>query len=217
MDRDAFLARIRSASATLPASPDPGILVPEQPPGDLLTRFCRELEAVDGVPHRAASTDDGLRIVLELMEGHRWFMARGPLPVPGLAGRLIHDGYRIMNSDVPSDPAARIAHQLTYETLEVGITGADAALAESGSIVVTSGRESPRMASLIPEIHIALVRTDQIYPSLSHFLAEHPDVATRSSNMVVITGPSRTGDIEQTLTLGVHGPRQVHVVLIPFS
>jgi len=216
MDRDAFLARIRSASATLSAPPDPGIFVPDEPRGDLVARFCSELEAVDGVSHLATSADDALRIVLDLMEGHRSFMARGPLPVPGLAGRLIHDGFRIVNSDVPSEPAARIEHQLAYEKLEVGITGADAMLAESGSIVLTSGRDSPRMASLIPEIHVALVRTDQIYRSLSHFLAEHPEVATRGSNMVVITGPSRTADIEQTLTLGVHGPRQVHVVLIPF-
>ena len=216
MDREAFLARVGTASATLSAPPDPGIFVPEARGGDLVARFCREFEAVDGVAHRAADASDALNIVLELVRGHDRFMARGPLPVAGLAGRLIHDGFRIVNSDVPADPAARIEHQLGYETLEIGITGADAALAESGSIIVTSGCESPRMASLISEIHIALVHTDQIYASLTHFLAERPDVATRGSNMVVITGPSRTADIEQTLTLGVHGPRQVHVILIPF-
>ena len=70
------------------------------------------------------------------------------------------------------------------------------------------------MASLIPEVHIALAASDQVYRSLSHFLFERPDVVTKGSNVVVITGPSRTGDIEQTLTLGVHGPRRLHVVVI---
>ncbi len=215
MERDAFLARVRRRSSSLPAPSDSGAFTPKPLRGDLVARFCRELEAVDGVAHRTTDSDDALRVVLELMRGHERFMARGPLPVPNLAGRLIHDGYRIVNSDVPTDPELRKAHQLTYETLEVGITGAEAALAESGSIVVTSGRESPRMASLIPETHIVLMRTDQIYPSLRHFLAERPEVATQGSNMVVITGPSRTGDIEQTLTLGVHGPRHLHAVLVP--
>lgn len=219
MDREAFLTRIRSALDTslLPPHPteDPGAYVPPAPSGSLVDRFCTELEAVDGVAHRATGIDDARRIVMGLMEGHRTFMARGNLPIPGLAGHLIHEGFHIVGTDVPSDPVGRLDHQRSYMDLEVGITSVDAALAESGSIVLTSGRESPRMASLIPQIHIALVATDQIYPSLSHLLAERPDLVTAGSNLVVITGPSRTGDIEQTLTLGVHGPRHVHVVLVP--
>jgi L-lactate dehydrogenase complex protein LldG len=215
VDRDAFL--LRAAVGTFAEAPtaDPGPLVPEGPTGDLLKRFCDELTAAAGTPHPVHTVDEALEVVLDLMQGHRTFMARGNLPVPGLAGRLIHDGYHIVNSDVPTDPAERRRHQLEYESLEVGITGVDGLLAESGSIVVTSGREAPRMASLIPETHIALATTDQMYRSLSHFLFERPDTVTNGSNMVVITGPSRTGDIEQTITLGVHGPRTLHVVLLP--
>jgi L-lactate dehydrogenase complex protein LldG len=217
MDREDFLRRA-SAGSLLSAPPnDPGGLVPDGPSRDLVDRFCDELEAAAGVPHRASGIEEATEVVLDLMRGYRTFMARGPLPVPGLSGRLIHDGYHIANSDVPHDPVERVRHQLGYEHLEVGITGAKALLAESGSIVVTSGRESPRMASLIPETHIALARTDRLYRSLSHFLSERPDQVTDGSAMVVITGPSRTGDIEQTITLGVHGPRTLHVVLMPPS
>jgi len=71
------------------------------------------------------------------------------------------------------------------------------------------------MASLIPDVHIAVATTDQLCWSLSHLFSEQPDLVIRGSNLVVITGPSRTGDIEQTITLGVHGPRTLHVVLMP--
>jgi L-lactate dehydrogenase complex protein LldG len=214
VERDAFLRRAAAGTFAEAPAADPGALVPEGPPGDLLERFCDELAAAAGAPHRVGTVDGALEVVLDLMQGHHTFMARGNLPVPGLAGRLIHDGYRIVGSDVPRDAGERKRHQLEYESLEVGITAVDGLLAESGSIVVTSGRESPRMASLIPEVHIALATTDQIYWSLSHFFSERADAVTQGSNMVVITGPSRTGDIEQTLTLGVHGPRQLHVIVI---
>lgn len=214
MERDAFLQRAAAGVFAEAPVDDPGALVPEGPTGDLVGRFCDELTAASGTPHRVATVDEALDVVLDLVDGHHTFMARGNLPIPGLAGRLIHDGYHIVGSDVPSDAAERKRHQLEYESLEVGITAVDGLLAESGSIVVTSGRESPRMASLIPEVHIALATSDQVYRSLSHFLFELPEVVTKGSNMVVITGPSRTGDIEQTLTLGVHGPRRLHVVVI---
>jgi L-lactate dehydrogenase complex protein LldG len=215
VDRDEFLRRASVGSFLDAPSDDPGDLVPDGPEEDLIDRFCAELEAVSGTPHRTENADEALETVLELMEGHQNFMARGHLPIPGLAGRLIHDGYRIAGSDVPHDRGERLRHQLEYETLEVGITGVDALLAESGSIVLTSGREAPRMASLIPDVHIAVATTDQLCWSLSHLFSEQPDLVTRGSNLVVITGPSRTGDIEQTITLGVHGPRTLHVVLMP--
>ena len=217
MNRDDFLARVRSSVPVLPDAPttDPGGLVPDHLEGDLIERFCVELGTANGVAHRPSDIDEARQTVLDLMQGHLTFMARGPLPIPGLAGRLIHDGYHISSSDVSKDPQERLRQQSSYEGLEVGITGADGLLAESGSVVLVPGRESPRMASLIPDIHIALARTDDVYPSLSHFLSQRPDLVTSGSTMVVVTGPSRTGDIEQTITLGVHGPRQLHVVLIP--
>jgi len=163
----------------------------------------------------AADEQDVYRIITGIMDGHHTFMARDPLPVHGLPARLIADGFTIVSPDVPHDPAQRTAHQLRYDTLEVGITDAIAGLVESGSIVVAAEQGRPRMASLIPLVHIALLPTDRLFPSLTHFLAAEPERVAASSNLVVITGPSRTGDIEHRLTLGVHGPRYLHVVLVP--
>src|SRR5690606_14437701 len=108
--------------------------------------------------------------------------------------------------DAHADDLARL------DTVSVGITGAVAVLADTGSIVVTSGAGRPRLASLLPPTHVALVTRAQIVASLGAWLAAEPTVPTSVANCVVITGPSRTADIEMTLTRGVHGPRAVHIV-----
>ena len=76
-----------------------------------------------------------------------------------------------------------------------------------------------RLASLLAPVHIAVLRRAQIVRGLGEALAQLQEwhgsnIFADSSNLTLITGPSRTGDIEQTLTLGVHGPREIHVVLI---
>ena len=98
--------------------------------------------------------------------------------------------------------------------LAVGVTGADALLAESGSVVLASGPGRPRSASLLPPVHVTIARTDRIYFSLEHLLAAVPSLGSAGSNLVAISGPSRTADIEMTLTRGVHGPGEVHVILL---
>jgi L-lactate dehydrogenase complex protein LldG len=96
---------------------------------------------------------------------------------------------------------------------DVGFTGARAAVARTGSIVVDAARASGRTVSLLPPMHVALVRSD--------VLVAEPGDLWRSlrepmpSNLVQITGPSRSADIELIITLGVHGPRALWVGLVP--
>jgi L-lactate dehydrogenase complex protein LldG len=66
----------------------------------------------------------------------------------------------------------------------------------------------------LPPVHIAVLRVERLYSTLEAFFAAHPDAAEAGSNLVLITGPSRTADIEMTLTRGVHGPGEVHVLLV---
>ncbi len=94
----------------------------------------------------------------------------------------------------------------------VGLTGAALGIAATGSIVVPSGAGRPQAASLLPEIHIAVLRRGDIVPDLTTAL-RRLDLAAAGMT-AIITGPSRTADIEMTLTLGVHGPRRVVVVLV---
>ena len=101
-------------------------------------------------------------------------------------------------------------------SLPVGLTGAAAGLARTGSIVLYGDRGHGRFASLLPPVHYAILRNSQLYPDLADWLAS-PAAAyaiPHSSNTVIITGPSRSADIAQTLTLGAHGPKELHVILI---
>ena len=97
-------------------------------------------------------------------------------------------------------------------TIRVGVTGALVGLADTGSLVLIEGEGSPLTVSLLPDIHIAILRVSDLVPSLPDALAK-PEIRTASA-AVIITGPSRTADIEMTLTIGVHGPKELHVFLI---
>jgi len=97
----------------------------------------------------------------------------------------------------------------------VGITGAYCAVAETGSLILRSGPDTPISVSLLPETHIALLPVGRIVPRLEDAWAlhrrEHGDLP-RAVN--VVSGPSRTADIEQTVTLGAHGPYRVLIILL---
>jgi L-lactate dehydrogenase complex protein LldF len=91
----------------------------------------------------------------------------------------------------------------------VGVTNAVCGLADTGSILIVDGKGDPLKASLLPEIHIAVLKSSDIFPSLPD--AMH--LVKNTNAAVFITGPSRTADIEMTLTIGVHGPKEIHVFL----
>jgi L-lactate dehydrogenase complex protein LldG len=99
--------------------------------------------------------------------------------------------------------------------VRAGITGALAGITETGSLLLVSGAGQLLTASLLPEIHIAILRASEILPSLPEALRK-PEVREATA-AVIITGPSRTGDIEMTHTIGVHGPGELHVFLIDDS
>ena len=96
--------------------------------------------------------------------------------------------------------------------VKAGLTGALCAIAETGSLVVPGGPGQPLTASLVPPVHLVLLRAGQIVPNLETALGL-PEVAA-SPATAIITGPSRTADIEMTLTIGVHGPGEVQVFLL---
>lgn len=86
-------------------------------------------------------------------------------------------------------------------------------IAESGSVVLLASPDEPRGRSLLPDVHVSLLREDRIVPGLADLFAAVG--ADLPSSLAIVTGPSRSADIEQTLTVGVHGPGEVHVVLLP--
>ncbi len=98
-------------------------------------------------------------------------------------------------------------------TVDVGITSAQAGIAETGTLVLDSSAERNRLVSLVPPIHIAILDASRIYLTLGETLAALQAGEELSPAITFITGPSRTADIELTLTLGVHGPQELYVII----
>ena len=121
----------------------------------------------------------------------------------------IHLGSNVLDEDVLQKAGITVSHE-PDPAIRVGVTKAICGLADTGSILEMDGEGRSLHASLLPEIHIALLRESEILPSLDqgvHLMRE-------SKSAVFITGPSRTGDIEMSQTIGVHGPGEVHVFLV---
>ncbi len=97
---------------------------------------------------------------------------------------------------------------------DVGITSADYALADTGTLVMLSSAQEARLISLLPPAHIAVVPLERMLTGLDELFTVLPNPAEQTSSMVLITGPSRTADIEQILVRGVHGPGQITVILV---
>jgi L-lactate dehydrogenase complex protein LldG len=94
---------------------------------------------------------------------------------------------------------------------DAGVSRALFGVAASGSVVIASSPEEPRARHLLPEVHISLLREDAVVPDLAALFAALS--RPLPSSVHIVTGPSRSADIEQRLVVGVHGPREVHVVL----
>lgn len=216
MDRETFLSRVGRASltSTLPDHPSAGPSLPEMPPADLVNLFRTRAQSVHAVVHGPMSRHGVPRSVLGIATGHgvTSFLAWDDLPAPGVTATLQAGGMRRADHEVPAED--RTGHQSGYDKIGLGLTGADAALAESGTVVLVHGEGRPRMASLIPEVHVVLLDVDLVARTLAHWAGQNPDLAGETTNLVLVTGPSRTADIEQQLNLGVHGPRHLHIVMI---
>lgn len=142
---------------------------------------------------------------LEAVDGH-CFIARDNTEVEGLLTRIT-EGKRIATSDAP--PATK-----DLFNFDVGITKAQAGIAETGTLVLDSSVEHNRLVSLVPPVHIAILDAAKIYGTLGETLAALQTTGQELSPAITfITGPSRTADIELTLAIGVHGPKELYVII----
>lgn len=215
MERDRFLTRVGQASlrSALPPSPRLPTELPVLDDVDLVALFRARAQEVSAVVHGPVSRHGVPRAVVGIAAGHEasTFLAWDALPASGVPSALQAAGLNRLEHEIED---SRLERNLSYVDLDIGVTGAAAGLAESGSVVLIHGPGRPRMASIAPEVHIALLDVTKIGRTLAHWAHENPGLVGGTTNLVLVTGPSRTGDIEQQLNLGVHGPRHVHVVMI---
>src|SRR4030095_6761484 len=188
-----------------------------------LERFKTEFERVAGVFHRVSRLDEvpavlariaaerGVREIIAWDPAALGWDARAALEPHGLAVRLAPAG---------GEEADRRRHRDDAARAPLGLTGVDWALAETGTLILASGPRRPRSPSLLPETHVAVFGPSALLETLEQvgmmLEARHADPALAGSGGAInfITGPSRTADIELTLTRGVHGPKEVHVVFV---
>ncbi|CAN5566596.1 lactate utilization protein C [soil metagenome] len=97
---------------------------------------------------------------------------------------------------------------------DIGLTTAEWAIAETGSLVIEGGPAKGRSVTLLPPVHIAVVPVDRVLSTVPEAIAKYAEGGGVPANLTFHTGPSKSGDIEMTLAVGVHGPGEVHVVLV---
>ncbi len=190
---------------------------------EALELFRREFERVAGVFHRVANAGEVPGKILEIAREKgatalvAWDEAAlghdlRPLAAEGISVSVAAAG--------PVGEAARRRHREESARAQIGVTGADFVLAETGTLILLSGRGRPRSTSLLPDTHIAVFDRSRLVESLAQvgilLEALHVDPARSMSGAMInfITGPSRTADIELTLTRGVHGPKDVHAIFV---
>jgi len=180
---------------------DPGNEVQHKSTESLVTRFTDELIALGGVVTVCDGDDLPDQLLNLLLERKiNSILAWEAVHLPsGLLEKIISAGIQVTHQ-----PEANI---------QVGLTGAVAACSQSGTILLAAGPGRPLTASLLPALHIAILHASDIYENLAKVL--NLDEVRNASALALISGPSRTADIEMTLTIGMHGSQEVHVFCIP--
>ena len=175
--------------------------------GVLVAKFRSALEAVGGhcfLTHDAAETASTLTEIIRGLPGANRRIAVSDSPeIQSLVGDL-------------TDELAEFAMNPSRSDLfkfDAGVTTAQLAIAETGTLVLESDSERHRLVSLVPPIHIALVKAENVVPTLGHAFSVVRRGAGLSRAITFITGPSRTADIELTLSIGVHGPKDLYVIV----
>lgn len=206
MSRDYILHRIRTAlgrgAGQAVADPPPArILIPQV---SMETRVASMLERVRALAGEAVESADPRAFVANAIAGKTAVASNAPyLAECGIAAL----------PGVRSGITDREELRELCASADVGITSADYALADTGTLVLLASPGEARMISLLPPAHIAVVPRERILTGLDELFSLLPNPAEATSSMVLITGPSRTADIEQILVRGVHGPGLLTVVV----
>ncbi len=183
----------------------PVLRIPKTDRNHYTTLFVQNLEKLAG---KAIIVKNSAAVVPALSE-----LLEGKLAVASNAPMLEKCGLTRL-AGVQSGFMDRAALRAACSTADLGITSVDYALAETGTFVMLSSPREARLISLLPPVHVAIVPRARILGNLDELLGLIPKPADQTSSMVLITGPSRTADIEQILIRGVHGPGEVYAVIV---
>ncbi len=190
----------------------------DETPDALLERFTKELTNLSGEVFPVRGNAAARKKVLQLLEQHQaksilaWDFAY--IPVDGLEEAIRAAGIEIIHPDTRDE--MRMETLTASAEAQVGLTGADAAAATTGTLIFTTAPGKGRLPTVLAPVHIAVITLDQIVPRLESWVAAQRAQGLplrEHANFCFVTGPSRTGDIEMQLVLGVHGPGKIQVIV----
>ena len=210
MSRDAILHRVRTAlgresGAAVPEPPPARIRIPETDMETRIASLRARIEALAGETSRVPSPQEARALVAAAIMGKTAVASNAPF----LAECGITELPEVRSGIADSAELRRLC-----AAAGVGITSADYALADTGTLVLLASPREARLISLLPPAHIAVLPKDRILTGLDELFSLLPLPAGQTSSMVLITGPSRTADIEQILVRGVHGPGKITVIVV---
>jgi len=207
MSREHILHRIRTGigrSAGQPVADPPRVRL-RIPEVNMETRIATMRMRIEALAGKTAVTSDPCAFVADAIAGKTAVASNAPYlaecgitQLPGVRSGILDR----------EELCALCA------TVDIGITSADYALADTGTLVMLASPAEARLISLLPPAHLAVVPRDRILTGLDELFTVLPNPAAVTSSMVLITGPSRTADIEQILVRGVHGPGQITVIIV---
>jgi len=170
-------------------------------PADLTTRFIEEAQ-------KMATTVDTVESLSEVPAAAQRYLTEHALPLQAIAWQTLQDLQW-------AEAGLTVEFRKPEDGDVVGLTGCFCATAETGTLVLLSGPQTYASAGLLPETHIAIVPASRIvsgHEEAFELIRSERGELPRAVNFV--SGPSRTGDIEQTIVLGAHGPYRVHVIVV---
>jgi L-lactate dehydrogenase complex protein LldG len=196
-----------SSPQEAPLGPRPAIYESRQPASmeAEVERFLDEVKKLSGVGQKLSSSD--IDAALETLVKEQSVRKATVWETPHLRELGVTESLNTLGVELIPPDASK--HEMAQ--CDLGITEADFLLPETGTLVLRSSAEKPRAVSLLPRIHLAIVRPEMLRADMHQVFAEAKD----HHYLVFITGPSRTADIELTVTLGVHGPKNLYVWMMP--
>lgn len=209
--RQRILQQLRQAPVLPMAAPDVSVYRPLTPAGPTQAHYLQSLQRNLEAAHAevfAAEADTWQQTVARVCaaKGVRTLM----LPPEGVELATWDNGPQLRRFDRPLE-----AHKdALFREVDAGLTRADCAIADTGMLVLLSSKAQPRTLSLVPPINICLVDTDRLYADLPSALRAGNWAAGMPTNLVFVSGPSKTADIQQTLAYGAHGPKELVVILV---
>lgn len=181
---------------------NPEVHVQPRLEGTLGDRFTAKVEAVAGTTARAATLKEVPQALID-------YLTAQSLPL------TVVMAMQSPLKEIDWPQSLKIEHRVARREDRIAVTGAFAGIAETGTLVLLSGPQSPTTLNFLPDVHVVVLRREQIVSHIEDVwvrLRAEGKAMPRTVNM--ITGPSRTADIEQTIQLGAHGPRSLHVILV---